>query len=275
MNRLLKISSITGSACVPMAARCGRGAHAREHEVIERRDLRLPLRLDDGRGVGFGDDGRSGDGVAGAQRLAAVDRGVVEGAAAEHAHRPGDPRPRRPGAAAGRCASSTDSPGRGRLDRHGLDHEGAPGHEKAELLPVARFEAAPASPPACRSPPARRYRCLRSAGARARATWIVFPRHALARHRLRALRLRAARPSSSSRGRTAGSSRASTACAAHRGDVGEPHAVGGEHAGVGMDEDPRDGERVGDQAGVLAGGAAEAAQRIARSRRGRAPPRSS
>ena len=47
-------------------------------------------------------------------------------------------------------------------------------------------------------------------------------------------------------------------------DVGKPHAVGGEQRRVRMDQHARHAERVGDQAGVLAAGAAEAVERIAR-----------
>ncbi len=49
---------------------------------------------------------------------------------------------------------------------------------------------------------------------------------------------------------------------AQRAHVGEAHAVGREHAGERMDEHARHAERVGDQAGVLAARAAEAAQRV-------------
>ena len=46
--------------------------------------------------------------------------------------------------------------------------------------------------------------------------------------------------------------------------IGEAHAVGREHAGQRMDADALHAERVGDQAGMLAAGAAEAAERVAR-----------
>jgi hypothetical protein len=49
---------------------------------------------------------------------------------------------------------------------------------------------------------------------------------------------------------------------AHRDRVGEPHAVGGEHAGKRVNEDAGHSEGVGDPAGVLTRGAPEAAQRI-------------
>ena len=51
---------------------------------------------------------------------------------------------------------------------------------------------------------------------------------------------------------------------ARRADVGEPHAVGREQRRERMDQHARHAERVGDQAGVLAAGAAEAIERIAR-----------
>ena len=49
---------------------------------------------------------------------------------------------------------------------------------------------------------------------------------------------------------------------AHDPEVRQAHAVGREHAGEGMDEHARDAERVGDQAGMLAAGAAEAVERV-------------
>ena len=49
---------------------------------------------------------------------------------------------------------------------------------------------------------------------------------------------------------------------AQRPHVGEAHAVGREHSRVRVDEHPGHRQRIGDQAGVLPGGPAEAAQRI-------------
>ena len=46
-------------------------------------------------------------------------------------------------------------------------------------------------------------------------------------------------------------------------DVGEAHAIGGEDAGEGVDQNGLHAERVGDQTGMLAAGAAEAGQRVA------------
>ena len=47
------------------------------------------------------------------------------------------------------------------------------------------------------------------------------------------------------------------------GDVGEPHAIGRKQRRKGVDEHGRDRQRVGDVAGVLAAGAAEAIERVA------------
>jgi hypothetical protein len=47
---------------------------------------------------------------------------------------------------------------------------------------------------------------------------------------------------------------------AHHALVGQAHAVGRQHAGERMHEDAVHAERVGDPAGVLAAGAAEALQ---------------
>ncbi len=49
---------------------------------------------------------------------------------------------------------------------------------------------------------------------------------------------------------------------AHRSNLGEPHAVSGQYAGQWMQQHAPDAERVGDQAGVLSAGAAEAVERV-------------
>ena len=62
---------------------------------------------------------------------------------------------------------------------------------------------------------------------------------------------------------------------AQHAQLGEAHAVGRQDRGVGVDEDPADAEQVGDLAGMLRAGAAEAARvRSPWSRRSRAGPRS-
>ncbi|EWS58097.1 hypothetical protein Y694_03996 [Methylibium sp. T29-B] len=50
---------------------------------------------------------------------------------------------------------------------------------------------------------------------------------------------------------------------AHRGLVGQTHAVGRQHTGQRVDEDARHAQCVGDRAGVLPAGAAETLQRVA------------
>ncbi len=47
-----------------------------------------------------------------------------------------------------------------------------------------------------------------------------------------------------------------------RADVGEAHAIGGQHARIGVDQHGRDAEGVGDEAGMLAAGAAEAVEHV-------------
>jgi hypothetical protein len=54
------------------------------------------------------------------------------------------------------------------------------------------------------------------------------------------------------------------ALAARCADVGQTHAIGGQQRGHRVDEHRLDRKRVGDVAGVLAAGAAETVQRIAR-----------
>ena len=49
---------------------------------------------------------------------------------------------------------------------------------------------------------------------------------------------------------------------AHHAQIGQPHAVGRQHAGEGVDEHPCHAERIGDQTGVLPARAAEAVEDI-------------
>src|SRR5476649_2915716 len=83
MNRLLKISSITGSAVVPMAPLRQR-LDAPHHQMVVGRDLGLPARFDDGGGIGLGDDGRSLDDVADARGVALEQRRLAPLAGAVH-----------------------------------------------------------------------------------------------------------------------------------------------------------------------------------------------
>ena len=84
-----------------------------------------------------------------------------------------------------------------------------------------------------------------------------WPRHLAPGLRLRARR---ARPSSAPMPPSV-EPRLDRALAQHA-HVGEAHAIGRQHAGQRMQEDARHAERVGDEAGMLAAGAAEAAERI-------------
>jgi hypothetical protein len=58
--------------------------HATQDEVIERRDLGSPAGVDHDRGVALADDGGTGNGVPGLQRVAIDERGVVPLPVEEH-----------------------------------------------------------------------------------------------------------------------------------------------------------------------------------------------
>jgi hypothetical protein len=60
------------------------GLHAAEDQVIERRDFGAPTRVDHDCGVALADDGGTGDGVAGLQRISLDERRVVPLVLEEH-----------------------------------------------------------------------------------------------------------------------------------------------------------------------------------------------
>ena len=98
--------------------------------------------------------------------------------------------------------------------------------------------------------PRARCRCLRSAKRRGGGSQASLDAAAEER------RARLAASSASTRS----SAGAAPGALAQLDHVGEAHAVGAEHAGERVDHHPLHAERVGDQAGVLAAGAAEALQ---------------
>ena len=77
MKRLLKTSSITGSALVPIALRALERHCARQHEMVLRRDVGLPAGLDHDGLVRLDDDGGAGDACAGRELVAGEDAGIV------------------------------------------------------------------------------------------------------------------------------------------------------------------------------------------------------
>ena len=78
MNRLLKTSSSTGSASVPIACVRTAGVARDEHDVAARREVGAPAGLDDDRRVVLADHRRADKRVTGAQVGAIEDRRVVE-----------------------------------------------------------------------------------------------------------------------------------------------------------------------------------------------------
>ena len=231
-------------------------ARALEHEVVELGDRRAPLRFYHGGRVRLGDDRRPLDRLPGGELLASVERRLVPGAGGEQLYRlrglRGPSWPRRHFAR--RIAR------RDRFRRHGFGDQRAIGHEKGELLAIGPFELGEHLLARAEVHHERRIGAVvLEMRARLHADALhrhalqheliarfahQFVGHALEGHRRVELRLHRA--------------------LAHRRLVGKPHAVGREHSRVRMDEDARHAERIGDEARVLAGGAAEAVERIAR-----------
>ncbi len=267
MNRLLKTSSMTGSTVVPTARRAGaRRRRARARRWSSAVTPRPPARLDDGGRVALGDDRRAVDDVApGAQPLAHDQRGVAPAAAAEHAHASSATACRHarvdaPGARFGRRVARAD-----RLDRHRLDDQ-----PRARASGTRSAAGTRPRTPRCRSAPAspngndeRRVGALvaqvhappHARSAPRRTPWRASSARGRAGERVEA---RARPPASAS------ASGCSTAASRITRLVRQAHAVGRQHAGQRMHEDAAHAERVGDAAGVLAAGAAEALQRVAR-----------
>ena len=224
--------------------------------MIERRDARAPLRLDHRGRIRLGDDRRAIDALPRGQLLAPIERCLLPFARGKHVH--GLYRRRgllAPGRLLLRRVARCD-----RLDRHRFGHQRPPGHEEGELLAVRRLELRHH----LRQRPERHDE--RGVGA------VVFEVHApldLHRGGRHALQLELlARGAGELLGDIRQVGRVIELqlhrALAHRGLVGESHAVGREHAGMRMDERPRHAERIGHQARMLARRAAEAAQRIAR-----------
>ena len=235
---------------------------ALEHEMVARRQRRAPAGLDDGRRIALADDRRSVDRVARPQVLARVDGRVAERAVRVDAVR----LERRERAVARRE--------RGR----GVRRPTACGRSPRPRSPRRRAPCPASGSRIAAGSGARTRRRSRATIARPRnlerrvGAFVLHVQRARgarsARRRCPAARPRRAPPPRARR--TPASSCASVArverrldrLLAQRAHVGEPHAVRGQHAGQRMDEHARHAERVGDQARVLAAGAAEAAQRV-------------
>ena len=233
--------------------------HAFEHQVVARAERRPPPRFHDRRGIRLADDRGSDDLVARPKVLAREHHGVplrprdVDAAVRDRHERTLARRERdRP---IGRRLRPAD-----RLDRQRLDDQRPAGHQEAVLPGVA--------PPELRHDlPARsRWHLDRRVGPfdleveapvtgdarRGDALLLdVAARDALQRAECR---LRG--------GERSVVERRLDRLLPERAHVGEPHAVGGEHARERVDEHARHAERVGDEAGVLAARAAETAERV-------------
>ena len=263
MNRLLNTSSMTGSTSVPMAWAARRGGGAGEDEVAERVDLGLPAGLDDGGGGGVDDEGRAGDEGAGGEVARSMTgipplrfqgrgtaRSVVEGSRAGLRQDPSTrlrlvPLPANPRGGTCPTASTIAVSITTAVSRR----------REAEPRPVRLLERRPHRLETRRPPPPGWNRCLRSAAPPGAVS--VDRLHPLAPER----RLRLVRPSS--RQHRLRAPRPADAALPQLDHVGQAHAVGAEHPGERVDHHPLHAERVGDEAGMLAAGAAEAGQSVA------------
>ena len=230
-----------------------------EHQMIECSDLGLPAGLDHGGGVGFGDDRRPFDFVARMQDFAQEYRRALRLAAGVHVHCCralwSDTTRRGGGSGFGGRIRHADG-----FDRDRFREQGAFGHEEGIALAVRSLElldhvrdraetdnqrgiSAVVSEvhPLHHAYALRRHALVQDFLPRRQRQLIqgVFEQLPVVLREFHLHRL-----------------------LAHCGDVGEPHAVGREHAGERMDEHPGHAQRIGHQAGVLAARAAEAAQRV-------------
>ena len=229
MNRLLKISSRTGSASVPMAC----GAFERNGAGQDQTCRRPPAR-------------RASRARRRWSSLASIDRAA--GAVDELADR--DCRRQRP------CLRPRWR-GCNRLDRQRVERPARrPRHSRSACgaalrrRPASRRPSRSRPPASCRCPA-----CELGAALEADLVGVEPLVDEVAAARL--LQARRAPPEKSSL------KRLQPARLADRLHVGEADAVGRQHAGQRVDQDPLHAQRVGDAAGMLAAGAAEAGERVA------------
>ena len=233
--------------------------HALEHDVIGPHHFGLPARFDHSGGVFLGDDRRTGNSVSDCQPFTHKDRGAMRATAGV------DPRPvcRSGRAITTRIAAR-------RFDRHhrraecfhrdGLGDQRPAGHQKAVALAISRFERARHFGGASEVHDQRRVGAVVTQVHAAHDAQACL-RHALS-YQLLLRRLGQVLQRAFEDAESVRLELYLDGLFEHYRRVGEPHAVGGENAGKWMDEHARHAERVGDQAGVLPGRAAEAAQRV-------------
>ncbi len=227
-----------------------------QDEVIARAHLRLPAGLDHRGGVGLADQRRPLDAVGGGEMVTIIDRNLVPRPATEKPH-PVDRR-KRGLATGGKLRLGDRRARRDHFGRNHLDDQGA----------LRRVEAETA---AMRCGEGRKHCLERTEGHGERG---IRPLVAEMERDLRGDPLRRSalgEESGAAFGGEFGGNRlefghqrglegAFDGTLAHHPLIGEPHAVGRQHAGEGVDEDALHAERIGDQAGMLSACAAEANQ---------------
>ena len=231
------------------------GGAAQQH-VIQPADLGGPAGLHHGGGVGFADQRRSGDAVAGGQCGSFIDRGVVGGAAAPDADRIN--RAEGGGAARGEVGLHHRLPRCDCLDRHRFDDQAAIGRGEAEAGAMGGGEGGGDRSAVGEIDDQRRL------GAEiAHMQLAADMQRAIGGTLAAQLGFRLSRQAVGE-GVQAGQSgvgqRSFNRLFAHDRLICQAHAEGGEHAGEGVDEHGFHAQFVRHQAGVLAAGAAEALQ---------------
>ncbi len=231
--------------------------HALHHEIAPLVNERAPARLDDRRRRGFPEDGRAKDEFARQHRIAVVDRRTMLRPAGEKRHGGNGlrrARVQRVDFVLGDIGHSNDF-GRDRLDDQLLVR-----HDEAEALPMRgskirgdRGEVAVLHDE-------------RRVGALVFDMRLPKQRDALGCHALRQHLGFACAAETIERalelGQNLTAQRRLHRLLLDRSQIGESHAVGGEHAGERVNENARHAERIGHQARMLPAGAAEATQRV-------------
>ena len=233
--------------------------HPAQQHMVARRDLRGPARLDHGRGIRLAHQRRPGDRIAGEQRGPLIDRRLMRGAAGEH--RNGIDRLCSPRAALGQQRLGHALARCDRLHRDRLHHQRAARRGEAEAGAMRGGEFGHDRLQVPQSNDQRRL----GAG----VAQMQLPVHddaagigALRLQRLPGSRRQPVGDGGQLRHLVLGQ-RQFHRLLAQSGLVGQAHAVGRQHPGIGMNEHRLHAQRIGHQARMLAARAAEAVQREA------------
>jgi hypothetical protein len=243
---------------------------AREHEVVLRGDFRLPAGLDHDGLMRLDDDRRAGDLLPGLDLLARIDRRVVPFALREEPRAPG--RRGQPFARARACALLELRAAADRFDRDGLHDELLVAIDESEPRLMRALERGlhffeVRERDACAGELARvhdeRGVCARITDMRAHDHLDLRGRHTLALDLVaRGLAEQLRRPLD--RGSRFGAERQFDRLFARGANIGEAHAVSRQQRRERMDQHARHAERIGDEAGMLPAGTAEAVECVAR-----------